>query len=69
MNSIIFFIFFIKLSFCSKILIFPLKLKFPKINYMSYSTYNSFHFINEYYKKELILEMNIGTPSQKLWHI
>ena len=33
---------------------------------MLYSSYNSSHFINEYYKKELILEMNIGTPSQKI---
>jgi len=47
----------------SKILSIPFKFKQTKRN--SYS-YNSLDFLNEYYKKELLLELNIGTPPQKV---
>ncbi len=66
MNEIILFLILIKLFICSKILAFPLKLKFPSYNYMQYSTYNSFNILKDNYKKELIIEMNIGTPPQKI---
>ena len=65
MNS--YFILFLILSkiniYCSKIISIPFKFKSPKSSYYSY---NSSHFFNEYYKKELLLEMNIGTPPQKI---
>ena len=47
----------------SKIISIPFKFKSSKSSYYSY---NSSHFFNEYYKKELLLEMNIGTPPQKI---
>ena len=65
MNSILI-IFFLKIYICSKIISFPLKLKFQKYNYLAYSSYNSTNFLNDNYKKELIVEMNIGTPAKKI---
>ena len=56
----------ISLQICltsSKILSIPFKFKQTHRN--SYS-YNSLDFLNEYYKKELLLEINIGTPPQKV---
>ena len=48
---------------CSKILSIPFKFKKTQRNNYSY---NSLYFLNEYYKKELLLEINIGTPPQKV---
>ena len=66
MNKIILFLILIKLNTCTKILTFPLKLKFPTYNYMQYGSYNSTNFLKDNYKKDLIIEMNIGTPPQKI---
>jgi len=48
---------------CSKIISIPFNFKFLKSSYYSY---NSTDFLNEHYKKELLLQMNIGTPTQKV---
>ena len=66
MNKIILFLILIKVNTCSKILTFPFKLKFPKYNYMEYGSYTAFNFLKDNYKKDLIIEMNIGTPSQRI---
>ena len=66
MNSILIIFFSLKIYICSKIISFPLKLKFQKYNYLAYSSYNSTNFLNDNYKKELIVEMNIGTPAKKI---
>ena len=47
----------------SKTISIPFKFKSIQRNNNSYS---SLDFLNEYYKKELLLEINIGTPSQKV---
>ena len=47
----------------SKIISIPFKFKDIKSNYYSY---NSTNFLNEYYKKDLILQMTIGSPVQKV---
>ena len=65
MNLILFIILIQTCSF-SKIIIFPLKIQFPKCNYMSYGSYNSSDFIKENYKKNLRIEMTIGSPPQKI---
>ena len=51
------------IAICSKIITIPFKIEFKK---SSYAGYNSFSFLNENYKKDLIIELNIGTPSQKV---
>ena len=66
MNLIILFFILIKTTFFSKIITFPLKIQFPKCNYMSYGSYNSSDFIKENYKKNLRIEMTIGSPPQKI---
>ena len=64
MNSFILLIlFFIEIN--SKIISFPFKYNSTKNNY-NYNSYNSSNFLNDYYKKELLIQMNIGTPSQKI---
>ena len=63
MNSFIILLILLKITSCSKILSIPFKFKSIKSNYY---TYNSSTFFNEYYNKELILEINIGTPFQKI---
>ena len=47
----------------SKIISIPFQFQSIKRNYLSFS---SSDFIDEFYKKVLILELNIGTPSQKI---
>ena len=48
---------------CSKIISIPFKFKTKSRNYNSY---DSSDFLNEYYKKDLLLNMDIGTPPQKI---
>ena len=66
MNSLIILIISLKLTICSKLIKIPLILQFTKVNYNLYSYYNASHFLNDNYKKEITLEINIGTPSQKI---
>ena len=49
----------------SKIISFPFKYNSTKNNYKS-NSYNSSNFLNEYYIKELLIQMNIGSPFQKI---
>ena len=49
----------------SKIISFPFKYNSAKIDY-NYKSYNSSNFLNDYYTKELLIQMDIGTPSQKI---
>ena len=63
MNFFIILLILLRITLCSKILSIPFKFKSIKSNYY---TYNSSTFFNEYYNKELILEINIGTPFQKI---
>ena len=53
----------INIAICSKIITIPFRIEYKKSSYFGY---NSFSFLNENYKKDLILELNIGTPSQKV---
>ena len=53
----------INIAVCSKIITIPFKIEFKKSSYIGY---NSFSFLNENYKKDLIIELNIGTPPQKV---
>ena len=53
----------IYITTCSKIITIPFKLEFKKSSYVGY---NSYSFLNENYKKNVFLELNIGTPSQKV---
>ena len=66
MKHIFILLIFFKINISSKIISLPIKLKFTKYNYLLYSSYNAIDFINENFKKELIVEMNIGTPPQKI---
>ena len=65
MNSyLLLLLFLLKINLiCSKSISIPFKFKYIK---SSYYAYNSTYFLNEYYKRELLLQMNIGTPSQKI---
>ena len=49
----------------SKIISFPFKYSSTKNN-NNYNFYNSSHFLNDYFIKELLIQMDIGTPSQKI---
>ena len=62
-SSYILILLLINITICSKIITIPFKLEYKKSSYVGY---NSFSFLNENYKKNLILELNIGTPSQKV---
>ena len=48
---------------CSKIISIPFNFKYLKSSYYSY---NSSDYLNEHYKKELLLQMNMGIPTQKV---
>ena len=62
-SHIILSLFLLKLYISSKIITFPFK--FQTIQSNSYS-YNSSTFLNENLKKNLIIELNIGTPPKKI---
>ena len=46
----------------SEVISLPFKIKFSKFQLF----YNSTNFLNDYFKKELIAEFNIGSPPQKI---
>ena len=63
MKSFIKLIFLLKAYICSKIISIPFNYKSIS---SSYYHYNSNNFLNEYFNKNLILELNIGTPPKKV---
>ena len=64
MNSFILSLLFL-IEIKSKIISFPFKYNSTKNNYKS-NFYNSSNFLNDYYIKELLIQMNIGSPFQKI---
>ena len=58
----IIYIFYINIPFFSNIISIPFKFNYK--NY--YLFYNSTNFLEEYFKKELLLEFSIGSPPQKI---
>ena len=57
------------LIFCLNLGVFTQLISFPfkfKILTQSQYYYNSTHFLNEYFQKDIILNLNIGTPSQTI---
>ena len=61
-NFFLFLLLFINISSFSKVISIPFKLK--KLQFSEY--YNSNQFLYDYFKRELNLEINIGTPTQKI---
>ena len=63
MKSYIVLLILLKIIICSKIISIPFSFEFKKSGYYNYDSIN---FLNENYYKNFLLELNIGTPSQKV---
>ena len=62
-SYIILFLFLIKTNISLKLISIPFKVKFIKGDFY---TYKSSDFFNDYFKKELILQINLGNPPQQI---